>query len=984
MYENKTITWVFYVFQYVCWNMYESRPVNTKGLDAVGRSWHFLFIHSSRAFIRRHVVALDAMMPTSTRDDDERRARAYACVVASNEGSDGREEEDGSMGDGLKPTRARASSATINAAIEGCGRRRGTSGTRSVAHAFDGVEETGSPDAWATACARAATAATERGDDFAAFWLRGDDGGGKSDWTMKVVRESRVVERVVEGMRGLVRGLEEGTWELSATCVGARASERGGEPRDLLDDGADEEEEEEENEDENGARGMTVALVECARDGTVALESAAARAEEAFRDGGAAAAGASAAAHHVVFTLRLKLWRDDASSNEPTISRVHFVFVAPYVPTPGVFANHDNRAARVECTKSTTAMMSVLRGLNRRSANGTPVRQVKVWGESPLTRLMWASGMADLRRANLYVLCENVMCRSVEGDETSPLALPPGTEGALRFALQLKEPLDDDEPAPRTRNPPTPTATTSSRERDRIKPLRPESTRARPARRAPPSRDPHASSTAPASAQVERKESSQSVGPAVSITQDQVEAVIRIIRANAHGLNGRRLESTVRNLMTEWTRMADAHESILDQLTALEHELVAAQEREDEAASYAEKIAADLAVTSRWCETLEAEQSSVGVRIEKAALDAAREPETRANELERRVKELELELLRNSVPEMERVRDEAERASRDAVERLREEREKYEGTRRALEAEVNAKRELMEQIASMRRRAEDAERARETDRDELARAREELQERHRVEGETRDRISRAAREHDEAMKTAREAKHEWEDKLNVMRRDRDDALHKLRLKEEEVVEAHAAARAAALNVEALQTATNDVKQSQHASNKELEDLKLVNSDLLVQVKHAERELEETALALRKLEEKLERLEEESATDAKRRLESDDETHRLGRVIADLEMRVKSVEMDREIAYQAADVARVENAKVSARVLEMTDENARLASALAAARESNRALLDEESARLQRLAPASMDAEYVSPAWLHDDSWQHDRTVSLAS
>ena len=275
-------------------------------------------------------------------------------------------------------------------------------------------------------------------------------------------------------------------------------------------------------------------------------------------------------------------------------------------------------------------------------------------------------------------------------------------------------------------------------------------------------------------------------------------------------------------------------------------------------------------------------------------------------------------------------------------------------------------------------------RARETDRDELARAREELQERHRIEGETRDRVARAAREHDEAMKTAREAKHEWEDKLNVMRRDRDDALHKLRLKEEEVVEAHAAARAAALNVEALQTATNDVKQSQHASNKELEDLKLVNSDLLVQVKHAERELEETALALRKLEEKLERLEEESATDAKRRLESDDETHRLERVIADLEMRVKSVEMDREIAYQAADVARVENAKVSARVLEMTDENARLASALAAARESNRALLDEESARLQRLAPASMDAEYVSPAWLHDDSWQHDRTVSLAS
>ena len=184
-------------------------------------------IHSSRALIRRRVDAHDATMPTSTRDDDERRARAYACVVASNEGSDGGDAADGSMGDGLKPTRARAASATINAAIEGCGRRRGTSGSRSVAHAFDGVEETGSSDAWATACARAATAATERGDDFAAFWLRGDDGGGKSDWTMKVVRESRVVERVVEGMRGLVRGLEEGTWELSATCVGARVDRRG-------------------------------------------------------------------------------------------------------------------------------------------------------------------------------------------------------------------------------------------------------------------------------------------------------------------------------------------------------------------------------------------------------------------------------------------------------------------------------------------------------------------------------------------------------------------------------------------------------------------------------------------------------------------------------------------------------------------------------------------------------------------------------------
>lgn len=940
-------------------------------------------------------VAMAPPTTPPTRDDD-RRARAYAVVVESSAAStrdarDARDDDDDwNRGrDGLKrdaPTTTRASDATVRAAIEACGRRRG-----STRHAFDGVDDTRSLDALAAACATAATAATERGDDFASFWLRGDDASDASTTAMAIARESRVVERVVEGMRGLVRGLEEGTWELSATCVGARASERGGEPRDLLDDGVDDEDEDMDDEDvdddERGARGMTVARVECARDGTVALESAAARAEAAFRDGGAAAARGSAAAHHVVFTLRLKLWRDDASASEPNISRVHFVFVAPYVPTPGVFANPDNRAARVECTKSTTAMMSVLRGLNhRRSANGAPVRRVKVWGESPLTRLMWASGMADLKRANLYVLCENVMRRSVEGDETSPLALPPGTEGALKFALQLNEPLDHDEPAPRTRNPPTPTQTKSAtRERDRIKPLKPESTRAaKPARRAPPARDPHASSTAPARAEVVRRESAESAGPAASITQDQVEAVIRIIRANAHGLNGRRMESTVRNLMTEWTRMADAHESILEQFTALEHELAAAQEREDEAVSYAEQIAADLAVTSRWCETLEAEQASVGVRIEKAALDAAREPETRANELERRVKELELELLRNSVPEMERVRDEAERASRDAVERLREEREKYEGTRRALEAEVSAKRELMEQIDSTRRRAEDAERARETDRGELARTLEELRERHRIEGETRDRAARAALEHEEAMTTARKAKHEWEDKLNVMRRERDDALHKLRLKEEELVEAHADARAAALNVEALQSATNDAKQSQHASDKELEDLRLVNSDLLVQVKHAERELEETALALRKLEEKLERLEEESEADARRRRESDDETHRLERVIADLEMRMKTLEMDREIAYQAADVARVENAKVSARVLEMTDENARLTSALAAARESNRALLDEESARLERLAPASVDAEYVSPAWLHDDSWQHARGVSLAS
>jgi len=933
--------------------------------------------------------------PTRTTRDDDRRARAYAFVVDSNAASrDGRRDDDedecSTKRDGLKrdaTTTTRASDANVRAAIEACGRRRG------CGHAFDGVHDARSLDALAAACATAATAATERGDDFASFWVRGDDAFDASTTAMAIAGESRVVERVVEGMRGLVRGLEEGTWELSATCVGARASERGGEPRDLLDDGEDDDEDEEDEDtggDEHGARGMTVERVECARDGTVALERAAARAEAAFRDGGAAAARGSAAAYHVVFTLRLKLWRDDASASEPNISRVHFVFVAPYVPTPGVFANPDNRAARVECTKSTTAMMSVLRGLNhRRSANGAPVRQVKVWGESPLTRLMWASGMADLKRANLYVLCENVMRRSVEGDETSPLALPPGTEGALKFALQLNEPIDVDEPAPRTRNPPTPTQTKSTmRERDRIKSLKPESTRAaKPARRAPPARDPHSSSTAPARADVERRESAESAGPAgpaVSITQDQVAAVIRIIRANAHGLNGRRLESTVRNLMTEWTRMADAHESILEQFTALEHELAAAQEREDEAVSYAEQIAADLAVTSRWCETLEAEQASVGVRIEKAALDAAREPETRANELERRVKELELELLRNSVPEMERVRDEAERASRDAVERLREEREKYEGTRRALEAEVSAKRELMEQIDSTRRRAEDAERARETDRGELARALEELQERHRIEGEMRDRATRAALEHEEAMMTARKAKHEWEDKLNVMRRERDDALHKLRLKEEELVEAHADARAAALNVEALQSATNDAKQAQHASNKELEELRLVNSDLLVQVKHAERELEETALALRKLEEKLERLEEESEAEARRRRESDDETHRLERVIADLEMRMKTLEMDREIAYQAADVARVENAKVSARVLEMTDENARLTSALAAARESNRALLDEESARLERLAPASVDAEYVSPAWLHDDSWQHARSVSLAS
>ena len=165
---------------------------------------------------------------------------------------------------------------------------------------------------------------------------------------------------------------------------------------------------------------MTVVHVERAEDGVVAFASAMARADEVFRE------GASTTGRHAVFTLRLKLWAeattetDDESglANEPTVTRVHFVFLAPYVPAPGAFDGRDSRsvAARIECTKSTTAMMAVLRGLRRNQGQrGTTFRNLNAWRESPLTRLMWASGMSELRSAMLIVLCSDALRYAVEG-----------------------------------------------------------------------------------------------------------------------------------------------------------------------------------------------------------------------------------------------------------------------------------------------------------------------------------------------------------------------------------------------------------------------------------------------------------------------------------------------------------------------------------------------------------------------------------------
>ena len=851
--------------------------------------------------------------------------------------------------------------------------RRGACDARTI------VEDASTGDGLARTIAAAAKRGMERGEDCATIFARG--AGDDDADAARAVREMGAVAMVVDAMVESCEGIDRGKWEVSATCVGWSTRERaGGGAVDLLDDASAG------DEGAGVGRGMTVVHVERAEDGVVTFESAMACADEVFRE------GASTTGRHAVFTLRLKLWAeattetDDESglANEPTVTRVHFVFLAPYVPAPGAFDGRDSRsvAARIECTKSTTAMMAVLRGLRRNQGQrGTTFRNLNAWRESPLTRLMWASGMSELRSAMLIVLCSDALRYAVEGDETSPLVLAPGTEGALKFALQLKEHSDDGDPAPRTRAPPVPTPTKNSNARGSgrgMKTLRaeaPPSTSAAARQRqptaAPPATQPNRASDVAASTNG-------------NITNEQIDAIVRVIRTHSSGLAGRRMESTIRNLSAEWTRMASAHETILEEFSVLEDQLLAAQTREDEAVQYAEQVAADLAVTSRWCETLEAEQASAKALAEKAAKDAARVAETRAVELENRIKELELELLRNSVPEMERTRDEAEKAAREAREKYQEAHDQRESALEALENETAAKRELMEQVATLQRQLEDVERVRANDRAEIDRTREELRARYQAEKDSQDRFAKAQREHELELKTAREAVAEREDQLIKMRRDRDDVLHKLHLKEEEVVEARANMRASLLNVEALQTATNEAKETRQASNKELEDLRLCNSDLLVQVKHAKRELEDTSVALNKLTEKLQDLEDGSESAIRKRREAEDEIHDLKHSIIDLEAKNKALEMDREVAYQAADVARTENAKVSASVLDLTEEVARLKSALVAAQDSTRALLDEEAARLQRLAPTVQDSDYVSPAWLHDNSWQQPSVTLVSS
>ena len=262
--------------------------------------------------------------------------------------------------------------------------------------------------------------------------------------------------------------------------------------------------------------------------------------------------------------------------------------------------------------------------------------------------------------------------------------------------------------------------------------------------------------------------------------------------------------------------------------------------------------------------------------------------------------------------------------------------------------------------------------------------REELRARYEVEGELRERITASQNAHEMAARVAREAAVEREEQLNDMRRQRDDALHKVHLKEEEVVEARASARASALNAEASQSALSKAKGAQDKLRDEMDALKLLNSDLIVQVKHAKRELEETSLALNKLTEKLEELEVGSEDEIRRRREADEEIHQLKQMVADLEARNKSLDMDREVAYQAADVARTEHAKITASVMDLTDEVSRLRSSLVAAQESTRVLLEEEANRLKQLAPSPSMDEYVTPAWLRDTSWQQTRSPVTAS
>ena len=826
---------------------------------------------------------------------------------------------------------------------------------------FDAVETSGSRDALADALTRGALDATERGKDFGVFVATTGGERGR-ERAMEAIVESRAIERMIEGIEGRLEGVPKSRWELSATCAAVGTGDRD-EAKDLLE----EDEARARGRDGGGdahERGVTVASVECARDGTNAFESAAERAHAAFAD----AALKSTAEHHTVFTLRLKMYASDDDDKDAselvTVTRVHIVILAPYVPAPGLFGGVENRDARIRCTRSMTTMMTILRNLGR-----SAFRQVKIWRDSPLTRLMWGCGMAELQSAMLMVICDDALVRAVDSDETSPLVFPTETEALLKFALQLKDhTLEEAEPSPRTRNPPTPTPTkksprVSNHDQQKVKHLRTEAAPHRQRRRGSDAR--------PQS----KPEHESRANKNSKITVDQIDNVVRVIKMHASGLQARRLESTVQTLYREWTQMAHAHENILDDFTALEEELISAQSREDEAVEYAEKLASDLAVTSQWCETLEAEQATANIRAEQAAKDATRVAREQVVELERRVKDLELELVRNSVPEMERVRDESEKSAREALEKFKSSREELTAVNAALYKETKEKRELLAEIETLKGRILSMETSRSRDQEEIERGREELHSRFEAESEMQKRMAEAQKEHDAEVKRLHDAQVEQEDKFNDMRRQRDDALHKLHLKEEELVDARANMRASVLNVESLQTATNEAKAAQQDAQRELEVLRLRNSDLLVQVKHAKRELEDTSEALDKLTDKLSDLERDSEEAIDKRRVAENQAHELRRSVTDLELNVKSIEMDKEVAYQAADVARAENAKLAAKVLDLNDEVARLKASLASAQDAARALLDEEASRLASLAPTTPVDEYVSPAWLQDTSWQ---------
>jgi len=812
------------------------------------------------------------------------------------------------------------------------------------------------------------------GRDSAVFALSGTRGAAA-----ETTARARVVERAIARIEERVEGLPRGSFELSATCVGVGLEDKA-QAKDLLDglttardDGGDASE-----------RGVTVVHIENARDGTLALESAMKRAAMVFAEGVSKRAGArDVADHHAIFSLRLKLRAndddddddddDDGEAQGETITRLHFVMLAPYVPAPGLFGGQENRTARVRCTRSMTALMAVLRDVGVGGEDA--FRRIKTWRDSPLTKLMWGCGMADLKCATLMVLIEHKLRYSVDGDETSDLTLSPEAEGALKFAMQVKEHAEEadgigahEAPAPRTREPPAPTPTKraaltpSATTRGNLKTLRAEAPAAAK-KSANEHRAPHP----------QRVESDIVRG--TKISPEHIDAIIRVIRTHVHGLNGRRMESTIRNLAAEWTQMARAHENIIDEFAALETQLTNAQTREDEAVQYAEQVAADLAVASRWCETLEAEQATMSERVERAARDAAAAAEARADATERRAHALELQLVRNSVPEMERVRDEAEESAKQAMEKYRAEQDAHAKTREALGGETSAKRALIEQVEFLQARLEESDSARASDRAEIDRTRDELRARFDAEGALRDELTSTQREHETELKRARDAAQKLEDTLARVTRERDDARHRVQRGEEDLIESRANAQASLLNVESLQAATNEAKAAQSETQRQLERIKLENSDLLVQVKHATRELEETSAALNKLQDKLDEIETESEDSARKRRAADDEAHNLRQVITDLELKIKSMDMDREIAYQAADVARVENAKLTAEVMDLTDDVSRLKSSLEQSRAATRALLDEEASRLARLAPPAALEEYTTPSWLSDTSWQ---------